>query len=170
MAWTSLYQLEPELVVDEFVDVLRRSTLAERRPVDESETMRGMLRHADIIVTARSRRAAGRRLARHYRFQLLHLPVRPGRGCGVSAAGYWPRTDSTHARSSGTRHDTHSAGGSQGGQLLPAHRHDPSRLVLDRAAAVISPDPSGGHPILPARQRRRADPASGAARRTTRCR
>ncbi|MHB8973369.1 MAG: GNAT family N-acetyltransferase [Pirellulaceae bacterium] len=48
------YQLEPDLTVDEFIDVLRRSTLAERRPVDESETMSGMLRQADILVTARS--------------------------------------------------------------------------------------------------------------------
>jgi ribosomal protein S18 acetylase RimI-like enzyme len=50
------YQLEsyPELGVDEFIDVLVRSTLAERRPVGEPETIRGMLAHADIIVTARS--------------------------------------------------------------------------------------------------------------------
>jgi GNAT superfamily N-acetyltransferase len=48
-----LYQLEPDLAVDEFVGVLRRSTLAERRPVDDLETIRGMLGHADIIVTAR---------------------------------------------------------------------------------------------------------------------
>lgn len=48
------YQLEPDLTVDEFVDVLRRSTLAERRPVDEPETMRGMLSQADILVTARN--------------------------------------------------------------------------------------------------------------------
>jgi ribosomal protein S18 acetylase RimI-like enzyme len=50
------YHLEsyPELGVDEFIDILNRSTLAERRPVGEPETMRGMLAHADIIVTARS--------------------------------------------------------------------------------------------------------------------
>jgi ribosomal protein S18 acetylase RimI-like enzyme len=50
------YRLEsyPELGVDEFIDVLERSTLAERRPVGELETIRGMLAHADIIVTARS--------------------------------------------------------------------------------------------------------------------
>ena len=47
------YSLEPDLTVDEFVDVLRRSTLAERRPVDDSTTMAGMLAHADVIVTAR---------------------------------------------------------------------------------------------------------------------
>ena len=50
------YRLEsyPELGVDEFIDVLERSTLAERRPVGELETILGMLAHADIIVTARS--------------------------------------------------------------------------------------------------------------------
>jgi ribosomal protein S18 acetylase RimI-like enzyme len=50
------YQLEPNLSVDEFVDLLRRSTLAERRPVDEPETLRGMLSQADILVTARRAR------------------------------------------------------------------------------------------------------------------
>jgi ribosomal protein S18 acetylase RimI-like enzyme len=44
----------PELSVEEFLGVLRRSTLAERRPVDEPETIRGMLENADILVTARS--------------------------------------------------------------------------------------------------------------------
>ncbi|MFI5460086.1 MAG: GNAT family N-acetyltransferase, partial [Isosphaerales bacterium] len=50
-----VYRLEsyPEFVVDEFIDLLERSTLAERRPVDEPETVRGMLVHADIILTAR---------------------------------------------------------------------------------------------------------------------
>jgi len=43
----------PGLSPVEFLDVLRRSTLAERRPIDEPETIRGMLEHADVIVTAR---------------------------------------------------------------------------------------------------------------------
>lgn len=47
------YQLEPELSVDEFISVLHRSTLGERRPVDDRERIAGMLRHADLIVTAR---------------------------------------------------------------------------------------------------------------------
>ena len=51
---TIRYQLEPELSADEFVDVLRRSTLAERRPVDDARTIEGMLRGADVIATARS--------------------------------------------------------------------------------------------------------------------
>ena len=47
------YQLEPNLAPEAFIDLLRRSTLAERRPVNDLETIRGMLRHADMIVTAR---------------------------------------------------------------------------------------------------------------------
>lgn len=47
------YGLESDLNPDEFIDVLVRSTLAGRRPVDDLETIRGMLRHADVIVTAR---------------------------------------------------------------------------------------------------------------------
>ncbi len=47
------YTIEPQLSVDEFVDVLRRSTLAERRPVDDQERLEGMLRHATVVVTAR---------------------------------------------------------------------------------------------------------------------
>ena len=47
------FQLEPSLTAYEFIDVLRRSTLAERRPIDRPETIEGMLRQADVIVTAR---------------------------------------------------------------------------------------------------------------------
>jgi ribosomal protein S18 acetylase RimI-like enzyme len=51
------YSLEPQLAVEEFIDVLRRSTLAERRPIDDSATMSGMLAHAGVIVTARDSRS-----------------------------------------------------------------------------------------------------------------
>jgi GNAT superfamily N-acetyltransferase len=47
------YRLEPQLTAEEFVDVLRRSTLAERRPVEHPEVIARMLEHADLIVTAR---------------------------------------------------------------------------------------------------------------------
>jgi len=47
------YALEPNLTEVEFVDVLVRSTLAERRPIAEPATVRAMLRNADVIVTAR---------------------------------------------------------------------------------------------------------------------
>lgn len=36
----------------EFVDVLRRSTLAERRPVDDPKCIKAMLEHADLLCTA----------------------------------------------------------------------------------------------------------------------
>jgi predicted N-acetyltransferase YhbS len=47
------YQLEPTLGTQEFIDVLVRSTLGERRPLHEPETMRRMLANADVIITAR---------------------------------------------------------------------------------------------------------------------
>jgi GNAT superfamily N-acetyltransferase len=47
------YQLEPQLSVEEFIDVLVRSTLGERRPVDDRERIESMLKNADLIVTAR---------------------------------------------------------------------------------------------------------------------
>jgi predicted N-acetyltransferase YhbS len=47
------YQLEPNLAAADFIDVLVRSTLAERRPVDQPDVIDAMLRHADVIVTAR---------------------------------------------------------------------------------------------------------------------
>jgi ribosomal protein S18 acetylase RimI-like enzyme len=51
---TIRYALEPDLTPAEFIDVLRRSTLAERRPIDDAERIAGMLRHAGIIFTARN--------------------------------------------------------------------------------------------------------------------
>ena len=49
-----VYGIEPGLDAAEFADVLRRSTLGARRPVDDSETMRAMVAHADLVVTART--------------------------------------------------------------------------------------------------------------------
>jgi ribosomal protein S18 acetylase RimI-like enzyme len=51
------FQVEPRLSSSEFVDVLQRSTLAERRPVDRLDLIQRMLEHANVIVTARN--AAG---------------------------------------------------------------------------------------------------------------
>lgn len=47
------YQIEAELTVDEFIDLLKRSTLGERRPLNEPATMSAMLKNADVIATAR---------------------------------------------------------------------------------------------------------------------
>ena len=48
------YAIEPALSAEEFIDVLVRSTLAERRPIDKRDVVESMLRHADLIVTARA--------------------------------------------------------------------------------------------------------------------
>jgi predicted N-acetyltransferase YhbS len=48
------YQIEPKLNADEFIDMLIRSTLSERRPVNDRLTIEKMLAQADVIVTARS--------------------------------------------------------------------------------------------------------------------
>ena len=47
------YAIEPGLLPDEFLDLLARSTLAERRPIHESDTIRNMLQNASVIATAR---------------------------------------------------------------------------------------------------------------------
>lgn len=45
--------VEPDLNAVEFIDVLRRSTLADRRPTDDAQTIEQMLRNAQLIITAR---------------------------------------------------------------------------------------------------------------------
>jgi ribosomal protein S18 acetylase RimI-like enzyme len=47
------YQIEENLSVEEFRDVLVRSTLGERRPIDDPERLAKMLEHGNLIVTAR---------------------------------------------------------------------------------------------------------------------
>jgi ribosomal protein S18 acetylase RimI-like enzyme len=46
------YSIDAAIDVDQFRDVLVRSTLGERRPIDNAECLAGMLRHADILATA----------------------------------------------------------------------------------------------------------------------
>lgn len=48
-----VYAVEKTLSADEFITVLKRSTLAERRPVDERARIETMLRNANLVVTAR---------------------------------------------------------------------------------------------------------------------
>jgi GNAT superfamily N-acetyltransferase len=47
------YALEPHMSTAEFIDVLRRSTLAERRPVDDPDRIARMLAATDLLVAAR---------------------------------------------------------------------------------------------------------------------
>lgn len=46
-------QQEPQLTAEEFLAVLERSGLAERRPVGAPERIAEMLAHANLIITAR---------------------------------------------------------------------------------------------------------------------
>ncbi len=46
------YETSRQISADEFIDLLKRSTLAERRPVDDARCIRAMLRHANLLCTA----------------------------------------------------------------------------------------------------------------------
>lgn len=48
-----VYRVENRFDPDEFLDVLRRSGLAARRPVDEPDRIRGMVENANLTVAAR---------------------------------------------------------------------------------------------------------------------
>ena len=47
------YAVEPDLTAQEFRNVLIASTLAERRPANDLPRLEKMLRHANVIITAR---------------------------------------------------------------------------------------------------------------------
>ncbi|GAB1489402.1 GNAT family N-acetyltransferase [Opitutaceae bacterium] len=46
------YSTDRRLTPDEFIDVLQRSTLGERRPVDDSACIQATLDHANLVCTA----------------------------------------------------------------------------------------------------------------------
>jgi len=48
-----IYKVECSLDPSEFIDVLNRSTLGERRPVDDFSRIKKMCENANLIVTAR---------------------------------------------------------------------------------------------------------------------
>ena len=48
-----IYKVEQNLDPSEFVDVLNRSSLGERRPVDDFSRIKKMCENANLIVTAR---------------------------------------------------------------------------------------------------------------------
>lgn len=49
---TLRYSTDAAITPAQFVDVLRRSTLAERRPVDDPAAIAAMLQHGNLLVTA----------------------------------------------------------------------------------------------------------------------
>ena len=50
---TISYAVEDGLEADEFVDILKRSGLDKRRPVDKPDVIRAMVENAGLTVTAR---------------------------------------------------------------------------------------------------------------------
>src|SRR5947209_18543564 len=46
------YEHSRQISGAEFIDLLKRSTLGERRPVDDADRIRAMLEHANLLCTA----------------------------------------------------------------------------------------------------------------------
>jgi len=46
------YKINEPLSVDQFIDLLRGSTLGERRPIDDKACMEGMVENSNLMVTA----------------------------------------------------------------------------------------------------------------------
>lgn len=49
---TLRYTIDRPITLEQFRDLLVRSTLGERRPIDHDECLRGMIANADIMATA----------------------------------------------------------------------------------------------------------------------
>ena len=49
---TIQYDTSRKITESQFIDLLKRSTLSERRPIDDSKCISAMLRHADLLCTA----------------------------------------------------------------------------------------------------------------------
>lgn len=47
-----IYRSNIKITAEQFIDLLQRSTLAERRPVDQPERIQRMLDHGNVLVTA----------------------------------------------------------------------------------------------------------------------
>ncbi len=46
------YKINTPVSADQFIELLRRSTLGERRPVDDRECMEGMVKNSNLMVSA----------------------------------------------------------------------------------------------------------------------
>ncbi|SHO54522.1 GNAT family N-acetyltransferase [Vibrio quintilis] len=46
------YKINEPITTDQFVDLLKSSTLGERRPIDDRECMEGMIANSNLTVTA----------------------------------------------------------------------------------------------------------------------
>ncbi|RLA45331.1 MAG: GNAT family N-acetyltransferase [Gammaproteobacteria bacterium] len=46
------YKINTPVSADQFIDLLRESTLGERRPIEDRECMEGMVENSNIVITA----------------------------------------------------------------------------------------------------------------------
>jgi hypothetical protein len=69
------YETKTTITAAAFIDVLERSTLSERRPVNEPERIQKMLDHAPVLVTAWDGDVKS-----HNGLCFLHLSIRFGSG------------------------------------------------------------------------------------------
>lgn len=46
------YQINTPITADQFIELLKQSTLAARRPVDDRQCMEGMVNNSNLLVTA----------------------------------------------------------------------------------------------------------------------
>ncbi|MBI5376293.1 MAG: GNAT family N-acetyltransferase, partial [Candidatus Schekmanbacteria bacterium] len=46
------YKVNAPVTADQFIELLRESTLGERRPIDDRECMEGMVKNSNLMVTA----------------------------------------------------------------------------------------------------------------------
>ena len=46
------YKINEDISVEQFVDLLKRTTLGERRPIDDNECMQGMISNSNLVITA----------------------------------------------------------------------------------------------------------------------
>jgi len=46
------FKVNHKISTDQFIDVLKRSSLAERRPVDDPECIKGMLENSNLLISA----------------------------------------------------------------------------------------------------------------------
>lgn len=130
------YGIEPDLTVEEFIDILNRSTLAARRPVHDvvlntaNAAKRGPHSHGTNCGSPRWGVAQPDRLC------VRHVPFRLGRRRGVSASRHRQGTNSPYARSRRAAHDADPVIRTESRDILPAHRNGETRIVLDTATAV----------------------------------
>src|SRR5262245_23879331 len=52
MSTNVVFRSDIKITTEQFIDILKRSTLAERRPVHDRAKMDGMIEHGNIFVTA----------------------------------------------------------------------------------------------------------------------